>query len=85
MTPAESGLEMAKLTRPDTDTSLLNTNMSAAWAAKSTHRDKRIHISAFKMQRHNHILYIYNVLTKHTLHAEMVLEVNGTTGFIYSV
>ena len=30
MTPAESGLEMAKLTRPDTDTSLLNTNMSAA-------------------------------------------------------
>ena len=30
MTPAESGLEMAELTRPDTDTSLLNTNMSAA-------------------------------------------------------
>ena len=30
MTPAESGLEMAKLTRTDTDTSLLNTNMSAA-------------------------------------------------------
>ena len=48
MTPAESGLEMAKLTRPDTDTSLLNTNMSAAWAAKSTHRDKITNSSTLK-------------------------------------
>ena len=79
MTPAESGLEMAKLTRPDTDTSLLNTNMSAAWAAKSTHRDKIIQIQVPKCK--DTITYFIHVPSKHTLQAEMVLEENGTTGY----
>ena len=83
MTPAESGLEMAKLTRPDTDTSLLNTNMSAAWAAKSTHRYKRIQVKELKCKYT--ITYHINVPSKHTFQAEMVLEENGTTGLIISV